>query len=188
MRLFKYILCCCCVVVMCSSCVFASKKKKPVKTVVLVDVQEVSVTGTVLAADVLAEGGAIALVPFKAGPGAEATDELDRISMMMIKGIRESIADKKSSLKVVEPTEESPRIAMQGYIEEYSKTGRLKRMMLRPNQSSLVVAGEVWLISNGQRLLSFSTDKRFHSKKEKAVNVAYALGREIGDYISSHVK
>lgn len=187
MRLFTYMICLSCIVVL-SSCVFGGKKTKAPKTVVPVETEQASVTGTVLDAQVLAQGGTIALVPFKAGPGAEATDELDRISMMMIKGIRETMALKGEALKVVEPAEESPRIAMQGYIEEYSKTGRLKRLMLRPNQSSLRVTGEVWLISNGQRLLSFSTDKRFYPKKEKVLNVAYALGREIGTYISSQVK
>ena len=65
----------------------------------MVEIPVGSVTGTVLDKDLLVQGGDIALVPFKAGPQAEATDELDRLSLMIIKGIKESLDDLQLQFK-----------------------------------------------------------------------------------------
>ena len=180
-------------VFMLASCAHSPKVKRETKVHKKVHKSEVveqksSVTGSVLDSQLLVQGGNIALVPFKAGPNAEATDELDRLSLMIIKGIQDSLEHQKTSLHVVDAADGQPKIALQGYIEEYSKTGNLSRMMMRPNKNSLSLVGEVWLISNGQRLLNFSTDKKFNPKKEKPMDVAYVLGKEIGDYIGSYAQ
>ena len=146
------------------------------------------ITGSVLDSDILAQGGSLALVPFKAGAQAEATDELDHISLMILKGIKDSVDEHKGTLQVVDAADGHPKLALQGYIKEFSKSGKLSRMLLKPNQYSLELEGELWLISNGQRLVNFSTSKKFNPKKEKPIDVAYALGREIGDFISDHAK
>ncbi|MBF0490869.1 MAG: hypothetical protein HQL15_09735 [Candidatus Omnitrophica bacterium] len=147
-----------------------------------------SVVGSLLDRETLGQGGDIALVPFKAGAKAEANDELDRLSLMIIRGIKESLDAQKNAFHVVDPEKTQPRMALQGYIDEFSKTGKLRKMMFRPAESCIALEGEVWLISNGQRLLSFSEERRFNPKKEKTLSVAYDMGRSIGDYLGSHAK
>jgi hypothetical protein len=179
-------------VFMLASCAHGSKETKT-KLARIVESAPVknegsSVVGAVLDADTLAQGGEIALVPFKAGTNAEATDELDRLSLIITKGITDSLNAQATSLKVVDAAEGKPRVALQGYIEEFSRSGKMSRVMMRPNEMSFSVVGEVWLISDGKRLLTFSTDKRFDPKKQKAVDAAYHLGKEIGDFIGAHAK
>jgi hypothetical protein len=147
-----------------------------------------TVTGTVIDAPTLAKGGNLALVPFKAGSGTEANDEMDRLSMMISRGIKDVFDKNETPFHVVDAAAGHPQIALQGYIQEFSKTGKLSRMMMRPNRDSLVLSGEVWLISTGGRLLSFSTDKKFNPKKQRPMDVAYSLGQDIGNFIISQAK
>ncbi len=147
-----------------------------------------AVKGIVLNSAILAQGGNLALVPFRAGSSAEANEETDHLSMMILKGIKEGIEAQKTSLQIVDASETQPKIALQGYIEEFAKTGKLSRMMMRPNRDSLSLVGEVWLVSNGERLVNFTANKKFNPKKQKPVDIAYDLGKEIGDFIGSHSK
>ena len=144
----------------------------------------VAVTGSVLNQPLLAQGGDLALVPFKAGPGAEANDELDRISLMVIKGIKDSIEHQNTSFRIVDATDSQPKIALQGYVQEFSKS----RRMMGSKEDSLNLVGEVWLISTGERILNFSTQRKFNPKKEKPTDAAYELGHEIGDFIIFNAK
>jgi hypothetical protein len=144
------------------------------------------VTGSALEEKVLS--GKLALTPFRAGPKAFANEETDQISMMALRGIKESLDEQSTSITVVDTEGTKPDIALQGYIEEYSKSGRMSRMMLKANKNSMIIEGEVWLISTGQRLLVFTAKKKFNPKKEKPLNVAYQLGRGIGEFIGKHAK
>src|SRR4029079_12226566 len=74
------------------------------------------VTGAVMDSEILAQGGDLALVPFKAGDQAEANDETDRISMMILKGIKDSLDQQNTSLHVIDASQTHPKVALQGYI------------------------------------------------------------------------
>lgn len=144
-----------------------------------------SMNGSVLDEMLLSEGGDLALTPFKAGPMAEANDELDHLSMMILKGVKESLDEQKTSLHIIAESQGKPKIAFEGYIQELSRTNRFSRMMMRPNRSSLVLVGDLWLISTGKRLLTFSIERKFNSKKENFTNVAYEMGKDIGKFIAA---
>lgn len=134
-------------------------------------------------------GGNLALMPFRAGPQAEANDELDRLSMAILRGIKDTLDEHHSVLHVI--TNESqgqPQMVLQGYIQEYSKVGRLSRLMMRPYRNRIIVVGEIWLAVGGQRLLNFSAQRDFNPKKDKPGDVAYAIGQAIGDFITKEPK
>ncbi len=168
--------------------VLSSCAHTPVKKTMMEDGPSPPVTGTVLDSVLLAQGGDLALAPFKAGSRAEADGELDRLSMMILKGIKDGIEEHDTSLHIIGNNEGQPKIVLEGYVQEYSKTSRLSRMMLRPNRDSLVLEGELWVNPTGERLLSFSTQRKFDPKKEKPKDVAYALGKDIGDFVGAHAK
>lgn len=175
--------CFCGSVFLLTSCVHGPVKKT-------IEQNAASMSGSVVDEALLLEGGDLALVPFKAGSKAEANDELDRLSMMVLKGIKESLDenDQNISLHVVNETEAKPQIVLEGYFEEYSKTNRVSRMMMHPNKSTLTLEGDLWLVSTGKRLLTFSIKKKFNPKKEKSMDIAYAMGKEIGRFIVSKSK
>src|SRR3569623_19727 len=111
-------------VIMLASCAHGHIAKKKVH---IASLTKAKVTGSAFEPHGLS--GDLALTPFKAGAQAEANDEPAHISMMVIKGIKESIDEQKNSIHVVDAAEGHPVIAMQGYIDEFSKTGKLSRMM-----------------------------------------------------------
>ena len=143
-----------------------------------------SVTGIVLDTAELAQGGPMALAPFKAGPQAEANEELDRLSMMILKGIKDSLDNQRTSLRVSEE-DKQPRMVLEGYVQEFSRTTRLSRVLWRPDRDSIVLVGEIWLSSSGKRLLNFVARKKFNPKKERLMEVVYHMGRDIGDFIAA---
>lgn len=148
-----------------------------------------SATGTILNASILAKGGKLALMPFRAGPQAEANDELDRLSMAVLRGIKDSLDEQNTALHVI--TDESqgqPQMVLQGYVQEYSKTGHFSRIMRRSHRDRIVLEGEIWLEASGERLLNFSLQRAFDSKKNKPMDVAYAMGKSIGDFIAKQMR
>jgi hypothetical protein len=149
---------------------------------------ESQVGGIVLDQSLLSQGGDLALGPFKPGDQAEANDETDRISSMILKGIKDYFDSQHTSLHVVDATQTHPKFVLEGYIHEFSKAGKMSRMMMRPNKDVLRIEGEIWLIPSGQRLAGFSANKKFDPKKEKPFDVAYALGHDIAEFIVSHTK
>ncbi|MEI7998750.1 MAG: hypothetical protein WCH62_04515 [Candidatus Omnitrophota bacterium] len=164
--------------------IFSSCSHAPIKKVVNDPLP--FVTGTVLNSAVLTGGGDLTLSTFKAGPLAEENDELDNFSVMILKGVKDSLEGQKTLLHVVSGNDVHPKMVLEGYVQEYSKTGRLARMTMHPNRNLLVLTGELWLVSNGERILNFTTQKKFDPKKEKPTDVAYALGKDIGDFVATH--
>jgi len=154
----------------------------------LVDSSSSGVTGTVLDGASLVQGGDLAIQPFKAGSQAEANDELDHLSLMILKGIKDFLDEHKTTLHVIGDNEGQPKIVLEGWVEEFSKTGRLSRMMLHPNQDSLTLKGELWLTSNGACILNFTVHKKFDPKKQEIQDVAYSLGLDIGGFIVKQTK
>ena len=144
-------------------------------------------SGNVLNQPLLSSGGKLGLTAFKAGPMAEANDELDRVSAMVIKGIKETLGSQQTSVEIIDSTQGQPDIALEGYVEELSKKGKLSRMMGN-SQQKLVLVGDIWLVSSGKRLLEFNVQKKFNSKKETFMDVSYQMGQEIGSFIASHAK
>ena len=63
-----------------SSCSFLSKKET-----VLIESEQISVTGSVVDISLLREGEGLLIAPFKAGPGVAATGEMDRLSLIIVK-------------------------------------------------------------------------------------------------------
>jgi hypothetical protein len=170
-----------CMISLCLSCAHSSKVSKSEEMLPVV-------TGAVVSSELLIKGGDLALVAFKAGPKAEANDELDRISLTILKGVKESLDNQKTSLRIIAPNEGQPAVVMEGYIQDFSKPGRISRVMLRPNHYCLSVEGELWLSTTGQRLLNFSAQKDFNPKKEKLVDVAFKMGKEIGNFVAEHTR
>ncbi|MBI3602226.1 MAG: hypothetical protein HY209_04965 [Candidatus Omnitrophica bacterium] len=157
----------------------------PVKTATSVPAL---VTGSVIEPALLAHGGRLALVSLKAGPQAEANDELEGLSTAVLTGIKDSLDAQKTSLHVMKAQEGQPQVVLEGYVQEFSQTGRLSRLMMHPNRDHLVLVGEIWLRRTGERLLTFSAGKKFDPQKEKPMKVAYELGQGIGNFIGAHTR
>ena len=154
---------------------FAKEKKNAAK---------IDFSGLVIDGPLLTKGGKLGLMPFKAGPLAEANDELDRVSANIIKGIKQALESQPSSLTLIDATEGKPEIVLEGYVQELTKKGGIGTMM-SGKRGTLVLEGNLWLVANGHQLLQFRVSKKFLIKKEDINEIASAMGIEIGRYILS---
>ncbi len=148
---------------------------------------QIPVTGSVVDSTVLAKGGLMAFAEFKPGPGAVADEQTDKISLMLIKGIRESLLTHASSLSLIDADQlDRADFLLEGHIEEFSRSGKLSRLVMRKNEAYLAVDGEIWRQDSGAKVLVFATSAIINVKKQKPAEVAYQMGLAIGDFISTH--
>lgn len=143
--------------------------------------QRFQVAGDLVNLKRLNEGGKVGLLMFKAGPRAEANEQLDRVSLMLIKGIRESLDRRRTPLTITTDQAQAD-LVLQGYVEEFSRPGKFDRWVKRRDKGRLSVSGEVWQQESGTKVLTFASSDDI-SKTENALDVAYKMGRAIGDFI-----
>jgi len=128
-------------------------------------------SGNVVDAAKLKTAAKLGFSSFRAGPQAAADDQLDRLSLMLIKGIKDSLEAKKVSLATTDQ-EEGADVVMDGYIEEFSR----KRFS---------VSGELWDKETGAKVLVFGASRVLRPKKDNPMDTAYEVGTVIGDYIAA---
>ena len=73
------------------------------------EVNEYVQQGRVINAQALKSGKKVAVIPFTPGVGVEANEELDKIALMVVKGISEAFEEKQSQFTVL--TAENAEIA-----------------------------------------------------------------------------
>ena len=133
-------------------------------------------------AGLLKAGGKIAFAPFKAGSQASADDQLDRVSLTIIKGITDRLAQSKTSLAVATPQEE-PDLVFGGYVDELAQNSRYQRLILRRGKGRLVIFGQIRLSSTGVKAADFAAYARLDAYKD-ATEAAYELGLFLGNEIA----
>ncbi len=119
------------------------------------------------------------MTPFRAGPQAVADEELDRVSMMLIKGLTESLQAAGSAWTVTDEAAEADYV-VEGYIEEFSLPGKVSGV-LRKKRTRLSVSGEVYRQDSQARVLTFATFKNITRKN--FMDASYQAGKSIGDFI-----
>ena len=139
---------------------------------------------TLVDAAALKSGGKIAFTPLKAGARASADEQSDRVSLMIIKGMADRIAQSRTSLIIAAP-EDEPNLVFQGYIEELLQNSRFKRLVLRRDKGRLAISGEIWLSLTGAKALTFAGYAHLGDYKD-VFQAADALGEALGDEIVRH--
>ena len=141
---------------------------------------------TLVDAAALKSGGKIAFTPLKAGARASADEQSDRVSLMIIKGMADRIAQSRTSLIIAAP-EDEPNLVFQGYIEELLQNSRLKRLVLRREKGRLAISGEIWLSSTGAKVLTFAGYAHLGDFKD-VFQAAGALGEALGYEIAAQTR
>ncbi len=116
---------------------------------------------------------------FKAGPQAVADEGLDRVSMMLIKGISEQLQAAGSIWEMANEAHAAEYV-LAGHIEEFSLPGRVSGIW-RKNNSRLSVSGEVYSKDSQAKILTFASSKNITAKN--FMDAAYHMGKAIGDFI-----
>ncbi len=114
---------------------------------------------------------------FKPGPGAEAGDETDQLSLMMIKGIKDTLLKDSTHFTIPADDPKDSDFYLDGYIEDYGRRGHFYH---------LSVDGEIWLRDTGEKILLFQTSTMIDIKTQNPKTVAYQIGVAIVHFIGSH--
>lgn len=146
----------------------------------------IAVNGNVLSHERLKQGGKVGLALFKAGPQAESNEQLDRLAIVLLKGMRDRLETAESRLIITNNAEEADFI-ISGYIEEFTQPGKFQRVVMRKKKSNFAVSGEMWSRGSGQKVLVFSSLCTFTGKNPNVQGAVYDMGLSIGDFLIQNV-
>ena len=142
------------------------------------------VTGKVIKEDVFKKGGTLVILPFKAGVNAVASPQLDRVTLMIVKGAVDYLAEQKTPFKVLTTEDQgSPQLVIEGYVDDLSHSGKMSRMAMRPKTTTLSVNGQMVISGTHDRVLIFQQTKSIPDPKRDGLDIAYQTGQDLGRFI-----
>ncbi|MBF0571910.1 MAG: hypothetical protein HQL12_08595 [Candidatus Omnitrophica bacterium] len=143
------------------------------------------VTGSVLNSLAFEKGGTLVLGSFKPGTGAEANDETDQLSLMMIKGIKDTLLADNLRFTISEDDQKKSDFYLEGHIEDYGRDVHFTHLKLRQNQVHLSIDGEIWLRETGEKVFLFKSSALIDLKIKNSKIAAYQMGVAIARLLGS---
>ncbi len=141
--------------------------------------------GKVVDAQSLKEGGKIVIIPFQAGDGVEATDQLDKAALMLVKGIADLLEKEGAPFKVL--TDENAADAdfiIKGHITKISKPSLARRWLFGNSRISLEVEGRMVEARSGRSILVFAHGQRARVREKDHKQLGYLLGEDIARFLN----
>lgn len=140
-------------------------------------------SGTVHDIAALQKGGRILVVPFTAGAGVAADQELDRIALNIIKGLADTVNGNASDFQVITAENAgSADFLIRGHVTEKGEPGKLRRMMMGKKISLGIQAGMLDS-QNEKELAAFSYQRQANRDQKSFENLGYEIGRDIGLFL-----
>lgn len=142
--------------------------------------------GKVVDAKPLKDGGKIVVIPFKAGAGVEATDQLDQTALMLVKGLVDLLHKEGAPFEVL--TGENAADAdfvIKGYVTKISKPSLVGRWILGNNRIGLDVEGRMVEARSGRPILVFAHGQKARAKEKDHKQLGYLVGEDIARFIAS---
>ena len=141
-------------------------------------------TGKILNSKRLKQGGKLLIIPFKAGEDVEATDEIDKLALTIVKGIAEKLQVPGSPFKVIfaENANEAD-LSIEGHIIGVGRSSTFEKLILMDKGKSLSVSGKLVDQKTGETILVFTDVKQDQDKSKTFIDLAYGIGRDVGDYV-----
>jgi hypothetical protein len=134
------------------------------------------ITGSVVNSAAFQKGGTLSLGPFNPGPGAAADNETDQLSLMIIKGIKDTLPDNTTNFTIQTDQQKDPDCILEGHIVDFGRKGHL---------AHLAVNGEIWLQGTGEKIFLFQTSVIIDVKNQSPKTEAYQIGEAIAHFIGS---
>lgn len=124
-------------------------------------------------------------MPFSAGPDVEASEDLQKISFMIVKGIVETFKEEKTDFQILEAADaKKANVVIRGHI-----TQRLKKAgFIKKSAMTLSAEGKLIDQKTGDYVLFFEAKKKAESSMEDERSLAEAIGREIGKFIITNYR
>ena len=141
-------------------------------------------TAKVLNAPRLKQGGKLLIIPFKAGEDVEATDEIDKLALTIVKGIIEKLQVQGSPFEIIfAQNANEADLSIEGHITGVGLSSKFKKLILRDKGKSLSVSGKLVNQKTEETILVFTDSKQDRDRSKTFIDLAYGIGRDVGDYI-----
>lgn len=137
----------------------------------------------------LEKGGNLLIVPFTAGAGVEATEELDKVSLMIVKGIIDILNENNSNFRIlVSENAEQADLIIKGHIISMKKTPLMKKWIRGKSMAGLAINGKMINSETGEAVVIFSDNRKVANKKETHKELGYMIGQDVGRFMHQGVK
>lgn len=145
-------------------------------------------SGKIINKDLLKKGGKLVVIPFKAGPGVEENDQLDKIALMIVKGIADELGSSGSLEVVTGDKAKDADFILEGHVTSLGRTAKLKRWTTFQDKTELAVKGRISAVKTKEMVAVFSDDRQSKYKGETQQQLGLMLGQDIGKFISSGIE
>ena len=136
----------------------------------------------------LRKGGNLLIVPVRGGVGVVATEELDRVTLMIVKGASEYLQQNNTPFQILTASNANTAdLIIKGHVTKFTKPGGFKKCVLMKQSVQLGVEGQLIDEQSDNLVLLFSrsiSSKKSHGSIDDA---AYELGQWIGSFIAGHL-
>ncbi len=164
-----------------SACSFFNKSQRVVNN----DIPSYVHQGKVVDWDRLLKGGRLVIVPFYPGENVAATNDLERISLMIVKGVSEAIKQSNVPIEVLFAEEAAQAdLKMTGLITKLSTTDRWWKIFQHQKQHKVIeIQGRMAQIDNDNPVLIYSHRIDTSKSADSFVNLGYVIGQDVGNFI-----
>ncbi len=137
----------------------------------------------------LAKGGNLLVVPFSAGENVESSDELDHISLMIVKGISDVLAaqDQPFKLMVYENAQKADFVIKGRIVQVQEQNNSMKLWQRKIHKFSLKAEGTILEVESEEVLAKFSLVKTTKDQMNQFEGLGYTMGQEIGRFLLTAV-
>jgi len=146
-------------------------------------------SGKILDADRLRQGGKLVIVPFKAGAGVEANNDLDKISLMIVKGAAQAFKNQSPHFEILlSDNAQDADFVIEGHVTGIKKRSKMKKWMPGRHWRSVSVEGKMIDQTTGDTILIFKDKKETRKETEDHLQLGLGIGEDVGRFILSGVE
>ena len=137
----------------------------------------------------LPAGAKLLLVPFSAGPLVEATDELDKVTLTIIKGISEAVDESGKPLKLMEDRNQGPDFMLKGHVVEMKESSAgIGSLWGSPRRKLLGIEANL-IDAKTERMICHFSDRKGQARPGITFRaLGLELGRALGQSLASKIK
>lgn len=134
----------------------------------------------------------VLILPFLAGVDVEATDDLDKIALMIIKGIKDAFdsdqTGKHDHFHILTAENQDPaELILKGRFTDVTGPSTLKKWLPLNGRWTLGVSGKLMDAKSGEVLVIFTDKEVTNDKNDDVMKLGYQIGINIGHFLLSGV-
>jgi hypothetical protein len=132
------------------------------------------------------KGGRLLVVPFTPGVNVAANEELDRVSLMIVRGIADSLNDNAHFIVLNSGNADTADLILEGRIVAMTKPGQIKKLVSK-KKKYIAIEGKLIDAKSGDIVCYFTDREESQSRKQPFADLGSSIGQDIGKFLDSSV-